>query len=293
VCAGDEISAYYDPMIAKLVVHGDDRAAALRRLAEALAGYEIVGVSTNVSFLQRVVAHDAFASGRVDTGLIARHHDALFPAPSPTPVDAIVAAALAEVLGLVRARAAAAAASGDPGSPWHAVDPWWPNSGEHAIALSFADADLRHDVSVRRDGGGWRLLHEGREVRALVRERDGRLVITADGAEFVATVVAHGEERHVFLGGAHGRLGFVDRLAHAGEDETHGGHLMAPMSGTVVAVMVAAGDAVERGTPLLILEAMKMEHTIVAPAPGRVVAVNYAAGERVREGADLVDIDTE
>jgi 3-methylcrotonyl-CoA carboxylase alpha subunit len=118
-------------------------------------------------------------------------------------------------------------------------------------------------------------------------------VIAADGAEFVATVVAHGEERHVFLGGAHWRLGFVDRLAHAGEDETHGGHLMAPMSGTVVAVMVAAGDAVERGTPLLILEAMKMEHTIVAPAPGRVVAVNYAAGERVREGADLVDIDTE
>jgi 3-methylcrotonyl-CoA carboxylase alpha subunit len=68
---------------------------------------------------------------------------------------------------------------------------------------------------------------------------------------------------------------------------------MAPMSGTVVAVMVAAGDLVERGTPLLILEAMKMEHTIVAPAPGRVVAVNYAAGERVREGADLVDIDAE
>ncbi|MBL0290893.1 MAG: acetyl-CoA carboxylase biotin carboxylase subunit [Betaproteobacteria bacterium] len=293
VRAGDEISPYYDPMIAKLVVHGDDRAAALRRLAEALAGCEIVGVATNVAFLQRVVAHAAFASGRVDTGLIARHHDALFPAPAPTPADAILAAALAEVQGLVRARAAAAAAAGDPGSPWHAVDPWWPNSALHAIALSFADADLRHDVAVRRDGAGWRMLHEGRDVRALVRERDGRLVITADGAEFVATVVAHGEERHVFLAGAHWRLQRVDRLAHAGEDDSHGGHLMAPMSGTVVAVLVRAGDVVERGTPLLVLEAMKMEHTIVAPAPGTVVAVNYAAGERVREGADLVDIDGE
>ena len=200
VRAGDEISPYYDPMIAKLIVHGDDRAAALRRLAEALAGCEIVGVATNVAFLQRVVAHAAFASGRVDTGLIARHHDALFPAPVPTPADAILAAALAEAQGLVRARAAAGAASGDPGSPWHAVDPWWPNSALHAIALSFADADLRHDVAVRRDGAGWRMLHEGRDVRALVRERDGRLVITADGAEFVATVVAHGEERHVFAG---------------------------------------------------------------------------------------------
>ncbi len=293
VRAGDEITGWYDPMIAKLVVHGDDRAAALRRLGEALAAWEIVGVATNVAFLQRVVAHDAFASGRVDTGLIARHHDALFPAPAATPADAIVAAALAEVLGEARERAAAAAASGDPGSPWHAVDPWWPNSALHALPLSFADADVRHDVAVRRDGDGWCLLHEGREVRARVRERDGRLVIGADGAEFVATVVARGEERHVFLSGAHWRLACVDRLAHAGEDETHGGHLMAPMSGTVVAVMVAAGDLVERGTPLLILEAMKMEHTIVAPAPGRVAAVNYAAGERVREGADLVDIDAE
>jgi 3-methylcrotonyl-CoA carboxylase alpha subunit len=293
VRAGDEITGWYDPMIAKLVVHGDDRAAALRRLGEALAAWEIVGVATNVAFLQRVVAHDAFASGRVDTGLVERHRDALFPAPAATPADAILAAALAEVLNEARGRTAASAASGDPGSPWHAVDPWWPNSVSHALPLSFADADVRHDVAVRRDGDGWCLLHEGREVRARVRERDGRLVIGADGAEFVATVVARGEERHVFQGGAHWRLACVDRLAHAGEDETHGGHLMAPMSGTVVAVMVAAGDLVERGTPLLILEAMKMEHTIVAPAPGRVVAVNYAAGERVREGADLVDIDAE
>ncbi len=291
VRAGDEISPYYDPMIAKLIVHGEDRAAALRRLGEALAGYEIVGVTTNVAFLQRLVAHEAFACGRVDTGLIARHHDALFPPRAPTPADAILAAGLAEVLRLVRARADAARASGDPASPWHAIDPWWPNSARHAIELSFADADLRHDVAVRRERDGWRMLHGGRDVPVRVRERDGRLVIIADGAEFVATVVARGEERHVFLGGTHWRLQIVDRLAHAGEDDTHGGHLMAPMSGTVVAVMVQPGELVERGTPLLILEAMKMEHTILAPAPGTVVAVNYAAGDRVREGADLVDID--
>ena len=106
-------------------------------------------------------------------------------------------------------------------------------------------------------------------------------------------MVAAGEERHVFCGGAQYRLAVVDRLAHAGDEDAHAGHLMAPMSGTVVAVLVRAGDVVERGTPLLVLEAMKMEHTIVAPAPGTVVAVNYAAGERVREGADLVDIDGE
>jgi 3-methylcrotonyl-CoA carboxylase alpha subunit len=79
-------------------------------------------------------------------------------------------------------------------------------------------------------------------------------------------------------------------MAHAGEEEAHGGHLMAPMSGTVVAVLVAPGDQVDKGAPLLILEAMKMEHTIAAPSAGVVTAVNYRAGDRVTEGADLVEL---
>jgi 3-methylcrotonyl-CoA carboxylase alpha subunit len=83
----------------------------------------------------------------------------------------------------------------------------------------------------------------------------------------------------------------VDPLAHAGAEEAHGGHLTAPMSGTVVAVMVKAGDRVDKGTPLMILEAMKMEHTIAAPAAGTVTAVNFSAGDRVKEGADLVEVD--
>jgi 3-methylcrotonyl-CoA carboxylase alpha subunit len=85
----------------------------------------------------------------------------------------------------------------------------------------------------------------------------------------------------------------VDPLAHAGEEDVHGGHLMAPMSGTVVAVLVEPGERVGKGTPLMILEAMKMEHTIAAPAAGVVAAVNFRAGDRVKEGADLVDIDDE
>jgi len=126
-------------------------------------------------------------------------------------------------------------------------------------------------------------------VDATIESRDGRLGIVVDGAEFVATVVRHGEERHVFAGGRHARLLIVDRLAHAGEQETHGGHLTAPMSGTVVAVLVKPGDKVGKGAPLMILEAMKMEHTIAAPAAGVVAAVNYRAGDRVAEGAELVE----
>jgi 3-methylcrotonyl-CoA carboxylase alpha subunit len=291
VRAGDEITPYYDPMIAKLIVHGEDRAAALRRLADALAAYEIVGVATNVAFLLRVVAHDAFASGRVDTGLIARHHAALFPPISPLPDDALVAAALAEVGAIVASRRTEAMRSSDPHSPWHAVDSWWSGSDSHAIALAFTEGDQRRDVAVRGDGSPWRVALRSGEVAATAETDDRRLDIAAGGAEYHATVVPCGEERHVFCRGTHRRLVLADPLAHAGEDEPHGGHLTAPMSGTVVAVPVKTGDKVERGAPLVILEAMKMEHTVVAPAAGVVAAVHYRAGDRVAEGADLVDLD--
>jgi len=297
VRAGDEISPFYDPMIAKLIVHGDDRATALRRLGEALARYEVAGVASNVAFLQRVVAHEAFATARLDTGLIARHHAALFPPPAPVSANVLLAAALGEALALVAARAGAAAASGDPHSPWGEVDPWWPNSERHALALTFVDGEAPHRVAVARHGERWRVAIDAAGAAATtiaaVRELDGRLTIDAGSGEFAATVVADGDTRHVFAFGNHATLALSDPLAHAGIEEVHGGHLMAPMSGTVVAVMVAAGDRVEKGAPLMVLEAMKMEHTIAAPAAGVVTAVNFRAGDRVKEGADLVDVDDE
>ena len=291
--AGDTITPYYDPMIAKLIVHGEDRAAALRRLTDALGEYEIVGVSTNVAFLKRVVAHEAFASGHVDTGLIARHRAALLPVPAPVADDVLLAAGLAHVRSLADERVGLAHRSADPHSPWHVVDPWWVNSARHAISLIFADGDARYDVALHRDGDGWSVTLPSGTTMARASERDGRLVIRTPDSEFTAAVVPHGDERHVFGGSEARRLSLVDPLAHAGEEEAHGGHLMAPMSGTVVAVLVKTGDKVAKGAPLMILEAMKMEHTIVAPAAGTVAAVNFRAGDRVSEGADLVDIDDE
>ncbi len=291
VRAGDAISPYYDPMIAKLIVHGEDRASALRLMSEALAEYEIAGVATNIALLQRIVAHDAFASGRVDTGLIERNRAELFPPTTPLPESALLAAALAEVGAMIRQREASARSTSDPHSPWSVVDPWWLGSTSHAIALRFAEGDATYDISLRRDGESWRADLPSGPVTARWSERDGRLAIVSGSGEHTATVVPLGEMRHVFIGGAHRRLRLVDPLAHAGEEEARGGHLIAPMSGTVIAVMVKVGDRVAKGAPLVILEAMKMEHTIVAPAEGVVRAVNFRAGERVGEGADLVDVD--
>jgi 3-methylcrotonyl-CoA carboxylase alpha subunit len=293
VRCGDEISQYYDPLVAKLIAWGEDRPAALRRLRGALDEYQVVGVTTNVDFLRRLTAHAAFAEARLDTGLIASNHAALFPARVAPSDRMLASAALGEWLALRDAAAAAAIASNDPHSPWQEVDGWWLNSTGRSLELDYAAGDASYPVRIRTHGPD--LAHTveiaGRRHCAVVQQRDTALAVTLDGVEGLASVVRLGEERYLFSAEGMVRLRLVDPLAHAGEDFVPGrGHLTAPMSGSIVAVLVAAGDAVERGAPLLILEAMKMEHTIAAPAAGTVTAVHYREGDQVREGVDLIDI---
>ena len=168
--------------------------------------------------------------------------------------------------------------------------------------MTFADAHGEHALALapRAARAGSRCAGMPRCPAAVMapststfERRDGRLVIAAGGQVFDAKVVPEGDIRHVFADGGRARLTRIDPLAHAGEVDEHGGRLTAPMSGTVVAVLVKAGDRVDQGAPLVVLEAMKMEHTIAAPPRGRVVAVNFAVGDRVAEGADLVDVDAE
>jgi 3-methylcrotonyl-CoA carboxylase alpha subunit len=292
--AGDEVTPFYDPMLGKLVVWGEDRRRACDEMLSALRECEVVGVATNIAFLERVVAHEAFASGRLDTGLIDRHRAALFPPVDATPTRVLLAAALAEYVEIERAASEKAAGSGDPHSPWHLTDAWWNASAAHAIQLAFIDGEAKHPVSIRpRDDGRADVTVTGRTIEARIVLHGGRLHIDAEGAPFEATVVRVADDRFVFAPGARRRLTLIDPLAHAGEEEAHAGHLMAPMSGTVVAVMVKAGNKVAKGAPLVVLEAMKMEHTIVAPAAGVVTAVNFGVGDRVAEGADLVDLADE
>ena len=130
-----------------------------------------------------------------------------------------------------------------------------------------------------------------REFVAQAAETPRGLRVTLDDRTLLAHVVALGDERHVFCSGTAQRLTLIDRLGHADEEPAHAGHLSAPMSGTIVAVHVSVGEAVERGAPLLVLEAMKMEHTIAAPAAGKVSAIHFRTGDQVREGADLIEID--
>jgi 3-methylcrotonyl-CoA carboxylase alpha subunit len=303
VRAGDEITQFYDPMIAKLVVWGEDRGAALRRLRESLARYRVAGVTTNIPFLQRLVAHPAFAEARLDTGLIGKHQSELLAPAAPPTARILALAAVAELQSLVDAARRRARASADRYSPWNAVDPWWLNSESHAVALSYSTQGVKREVrlKVQTSPGSIRVSVAGDAsgpaavfTACASKCGDGSdLAIVLDGVRHVAAVVPLGEQRYVFADGELHRLTLEDPLGHASSDEQHGGHLTAPMSGTIVAVMVKPGDAVAKGAPLIIVEAMKMEHTIAAPAAGTVTAVHYRQGDQVSEGADLIDVESD
>jgi 3-methylcrotonyl-CoA carboxylase alpha subunit len=290
--AGDDVSPFYDPMLAKLIVWGEDRERARRELIDALAQCEVAGVTTNVELLERIAAHPAFARAELDTGLIDRHRDTLLAPAAVTPQAAFDAAAIAEYQALKSQRAGAMHASADRWSPWNASDAWWNGSALHAITFSFADASGARTVSMRPQRDGSVDLGEpGAARRADTTLHDGRLEVSLDGIARDFAVVREGDKRHVFARGLRATLTYVDPLAHAADEPVHAGRLTAPMSGTIVAVMVTPGATVAQGEPLVVLEAMKMEHTIAAPAPGIVRAVNCAVGERVSEGTDLVDLE--
>ena len=204
----------------------------------------------------------------------------------------MIAAGIAEYARIVNDAAVVAGGSGDAYSPWHASDAWWLNVESKGLLFTYADGDARHAIRVQPSGDkSARIELPDRVIDVQFTERDDRLVLDFEGRVLAATVVADDDDRHIFAPGTRRKLTFIDPLAHAGEDEAHGGHLTAPMSGAIVAVMVKAGDKVVRGAPLIVLEAMKMEHTIVAPADGVVASVNFGVGDRVAEGADLVDLE--
>ena len=184
VRSGDEISRHYDPMIAKLIVHAENRSVALRRLAEALARYQVAGVTTNISFLQRVISHGAFATGKVDTGLIARHRARLLPPPSAPTERVLAVAALAELTRLREDSASRAAVSADRWSPWHAIEPWWLNTDDDAIVLTFEAGGAVHPVRLRSAGEDVVLTVGDRDARASFAPEGGELRVRLDDSSF-------------------------------------------------------------------------------------------------------------
>ena len=280
---GDAISPFYDPMIAKLIVWGADRDAALRNMARALAQYQVVGLATNIGFLQRLIAGEAFSTADLDTGLIERHRNSLFPSPVAPTADTLALATAALLQQEQRHQ--------DSRDPWAQTSGWRLNTRLQR-SLNFEDDSGNSEVRIDYAGDGrqWQLQIGGNtHTLALHAASTDSVRISLDGRTLQADVAWEGEGLHLFDGRSQHSLRLLDPMAHAGHAEAEGGRLTAPMPGKIVALLVDQGASVTQGTPLLIMEAMKMEHTIAAPSAGTVEALRYAVGDQVAEGAQLLD----
>jgi len=279
---GDEVTVHYDPMIAKIIVQAPDREAACAAISEALSDIRIAGLATNETFLRALVDHSEFRAGGFDTGFIARMLDELAPSDDAAPGWVLALGAAAELTH---------APDGDDTSPW-GDHHGWRLGGAALRRIALFDGDARTEFALGAGG----LSRDGAPVTIAGRwqgadEHPGRFEAEIDGRQVSATVIRHGTDLSVFVGGERYRLRIDDPLASRGAGAADSGSLFARMPGVVVAVHVADGATVTAGTPLLAIEAMKVEHTIRAPADGIVTAVHFAEGERVPEGVELASFE--
>jgi 3-methylcrotonyl-CoA carboxylase alpha subunit len=281
---GDEISPHYDSMIAKLIVHGDNRAQALARLDQALSELHIVGVANNTAFLRHVVRSPSFVNADLDTALIEREQAVLFHQQA-LPLTLAVASAVVHQL---QAEQPPVAGWTDPLSQTDG----WSVQGESRRRMAFMVGDASVQAELIRHNRGGVQLRVGEELGDLSWQAHAKALQVNWGAHrWTAQVDLVQGVTHVFAAAGSGSLSWVNPLAHAASDATLGGNLSAPMPGKLLSFAVKVGDQVTPGQALAVMEAMKMEHTVAAPAAGTVAELLYAPGDQVNEGAPLLRLD--
>jgi 3-methylcrotonyl-CoA carboxylase alpha subunit len=293
VLQGDEVSGFYDPMIAKLIVWDEDRDKALRRLGKALSEYRISGMTTNVDFLYNLATCEPFRRAELDTGFIAKHRDKIFHDSPRDVAEATVLGALYLVLRRAQ-QARAGAAAVDPHSPWNYGNAWRLNQPHlHRFRLQLFGEEQAVEVEQIGEASAIRynITAAGRTVRAQGRLQGNELYADIDGHRSRIIVAEHDGVYSLYT--QQSALQFSEVAIDIGHDDgAHSeGALTAPMNGTLVALLVEAGSAVKRGDALLVMEAMKMEHTIRAPADGIVAEFYYAPGNLVAGGAELLKFE--
>ena len=280
VVSGDEISVYYDPMIAKLITWGGDRDEAIRRMQTALAETDVIGVKTNLGFLQQLVKHQAFIDGATDTGFIPRHREMLMVSENNCPAEALIAASLFEL---------ARENSNAGNDVWDNKNGWWLNRGAtRTLEFHTADDAVIEMVNIDSLASGCRLKIRGIDFDVTGHTVAGTQIrFTANSVAHRTTVLAHQEKFSVLLSSTRHHLRLVDPFHFEPSEDTNDGRLTAMMPGRVVKVMADAGDKIKKGQPLIIMEAMKMEHTIVSPRDGVVERVAFKVGDMVPADAVL------
>lgn len=281
---GDMVTPYYDPLIAKLIVHGPNRSAALGQLQAALKECRIGGTVTNLDFLIRLTEEPDFRSGRPDTGLIDREIERL-TAPTAPDDDALALAAIVAT-GVLEP-----AAKSDP---WTSLG-YWQIWGDAQRTITVEHEGSRSTTTLKARGRDQFAVHAGSStLPVLVLDRfEGGARLEVAGQKRVLRFVRDGETLTLFLGGRNLVFHVPDSLSGGHSSEVADDELIAPMPGLIKLVRVGAGEAVAKGQPLVVMEAMKMELTLSATRQGKVASVHVAEGAQVSEGTVLVKLDEE
>jgi 3-methylcrotonyl-CoA carboxylase alpha subunit len=292
---GDDVSVFYDPMIAKLIVWDENRDKALQRLAKALSEYRIYGVTTNIEFLYNLATCQPFIEADIDTGFIEKNTDLIFHTNSQTLENELPMAALYLVLSQARNAQHLAAKTNDPYSPWNNTNAWRLNEAHnHQLVLAHNDIEYAVVVEQKRQGSAsyFLITIDGQTLDCQGRIEDEVLKVSINGYRSQATIAHFDNKISLYCNrnGQNGVFNFTHVLPDCGDnsaDDNHAG-LVAPMNGTMVSVLVNAGDTVKKDQPLVIMEAMKMEHTIRAPEDGTIEAIFFTEDEMVDGGAALL-----
>jgi 3-methylcrotonyl-CoA carboxylase alpha subunit len=301
VASDDEITQFYDPMIAKIIAYGEDRPAAIARLRAALEQTVTLGVKTNAALLLAIVRHPAFQEGKTHTrflddyGLIEAEQQ---QASKPPERYALYAAVLNDMVRTGE-RASAPGGAAQAANPWRSLGPWRLSSEAREITYQSGGQSLHVTLSAVPDEAGLWMIRAGDETRVLVGCEFGSdgLVVMCEGNEQARAHVlrVNGQTQVAFNGQTYS---FERRLPPDVDATAHGGNvahsqkaLTAPMAGTIVKVQVRDGQFVQHRQVLVILSAMKMEHTIAAPYEGTVRRVYYREGDVVKGGAVVVEME--
>jgi 3-methylcrotonyl-CoA carboxylase alpha subunit len=286
---GDEVSIYYDPMIAKLIVHGKDRQQALSKLISALRDYHIVGVTTNIEYLLRVAQSDAFTMADLTTDFVERHADSLVS--ENAEIEPHMQALAAFILLQTESKLSNTAFADFAGFRLN-------HRQKKQLSFSHKDKDCVSEAT-RIDQNTWSIqtAEDTLLVTGLVNsssEANGAKVYQAsvqvDVLQIQVSAIIHGSTLTLFTNDNQLNISLPEADYSSDDHGSSAGGILAPMNGTLVSMLVKAGDTVQKGDSIAIVEAMKMEHALKAPFDARVVECFFAAGERVDGGAILLEL---
>ncbi len=280
--AGDAISPYYDPMIGKLIVHANTREAALDQLATSLANLKLAPITTNTEFLSRLIQHEAFKAGKMDTGLIERDFEALTCPTPPTTYE--LAAAIIGFYGFHK--------TPDGNSPWDYLRHW------RSYGLAEWQVNLQLDGQAyplsltAEDDHHYHILYEQEHIpfQLLKTENSDQIIMEWQGKRLECTAVKLADTLHLWYQGKHRKF-TIAANASDGTGQALENQIIAPMPGLLQQLHVKFGDQVKAGDVVAILEAMKMEHPLIAPCDGKVIALHAKQGNQISDGALLIELE--